>query len=544
MPVPDAYKRDWNFLLVTIDATRYDHTGFGGYKKAKGRDTTPRLDELVQRSISFNFANAPAAGTMASVPAIVTSKYFHSGIALGPERRPMPPKVLPENTLIGEVMKRSGYVTAAILTHEYFNDWGLEQGFDTYDNALGAKHDADSITSQDVTAKAEAFIAKQGAKKWFLWCHYLDPHGRYVAHPGEVQFGASEEDLYDGEIAYTDKYLGKLLDYVAHSPAANRTVIVITSDHGDGFNEHGFINHGMALYRELLQVPLVIYVPDAEPHTVDGPVSGLDIFPTIADMAGIDISDLAIEGESLVPQIFYGRDANERIIFAETNFPDPLRAVISSRYKLIFNLKANYYELYDLVKDPWEKKNIYAQDKADGARMKGVLDEWLDRVYYARDPMSQAQRVRMEQFLLAAAPKPQHAAPAQTADLQVVGWDGSTGPVPPGKDVVFTVFLTVVKPTPIAYRIEADLGTGALVSRQVRTPAGDGIFPTSKWKPGEYVKEGFRLRVPPNAPAQMPLDLKLLDAQGKPAGEVHLGEIAVATPAPPASAPAAPPAKP
>jgi len=290
-------------------------------------------------------------------------------------------------------------------------------------------------------------------------------------------------------------------------------------------------------------VPLIVYVPDAEPHTVDGPVSGLDLFPTIADLAGIDISDLTIEGESLVPQIFYGKDAQERIIFAETNFPDPLRAVISSRFKLIFNLKANYYELYDLAKDPWEKKNVYAQDKADGARMKALLDEWLDRVYYARDPLSQAQRVRMDNFLLTAAPKPQHDAPAQTTDLQVVGWDGAPGPVAPGKDLVFTAYFTVVKPTPVAYRVEANLSAGNLLARQGRTPAGDGIFPTSKWKPGEYVKETFRLRVPPNPPAQMALDMKVIDAQGKPAGEVHLADVAIAQATPPASAPASAPAK-
>jgi arylsulfatase A-like enzyme len=545
LPVPDAYRRDWNFLLITIDATRYDHTGFGGYGKTRHRNTTPNLDELVKHSVSFNFANAPAAGTMASVPAIVASKFFHSGIALGPERRPMPPKVLPENTLLAEVMKRKGYITEAILTHEYFNDWGLEQGFDTFDNALGAKYNPESITSQDVTAKAESFIAKQGQKKWFLWCHYLDPHGRYVAHPGEVQFGGTEEDLYDGEIAYTDKYLGKLFDFVAHSPAANRTVIVITSDHGDGFNEHGFINHGMALYRELLHVPLIVYVPDAEPHLVDGPVSGLDIFPTIADLAGIDVSDLAIEGESLVPQIFYGRDARERIVFAETNFPDPLRAVISDRYKLIYNLKANYYELYDLAKDPGEKKNIYSQEKVEGARMKGLLDEWLDRVYYARDPLSQAQRVRMEQFLLPGKPNPQHTLPEQTVDLQVVGWDAQPGPVTAGKDLNLTVYLAVAKPTQVAYRIEANLSAGALAAKQVRTPAGDGIFPTSKWRPGEYVKESFRLRVPANAPPTMALDLRITDWQNKPAGEVvRLGDVTITPPAAPASAPATAPARP
>src|SRR5262249_29257757 len=150
----------------------------------------------------------------------------------------------------------------------------------------------------------------------------------------------------------------------------------------------------------LLRVPLIFYIPDAEPHLVDGPVSGLDIFPTLADFAGIDISDLSIEGESLVPELLYGKDARDRVVFAETNYPDPLRAAISDGWKLIYNLKANFYELYDLKKAPIEKKNVFQADKEGGAKMKALLDEWLDRVYYARDPHSQAQMVRSEQFLL------------------------------------------------------------------------------------------------------------------------------------------------
>jgi arylsulfatase A-like enzyme len=518
MAVPDAYQRDWNVLFITVDATRFDHLGLGGYKQKKGRDTSPNLDALAARSISFNFANAPSAGTMASVPALVTSKFFHSGIALGPERRPMPPKVLPENTLLAEVMKRGGYATGAVLTHEYFNDWGLDQGFDFYDNALGKTHDANSITSPDVTAKAEAFIAGQGQKKWFLWCHYLDPHGKYMPHPGEVQFGSSEEDLYDGEIAYTDKWLGKLFDYLAHSPVAGKTIIVVTADHGDGFMEHGQINHGQTLYKELLHVPLIVYVPEAEPHTVDGPVSGLDIFPTLADLAGIDIHDLAIEGVSLVPQLFYGRDARERVVFSETNYPDPLRTVITDRWKLVENLKAATYELYDLHKDAWEKSNVYGREPKEAERMRGLLDEWLDRVYYARDPTSQAEKVREEEYLLKTPPKPEHALGAEVGDLRVIGWDAGKGPFSAGKEVGLTVYLGVARATTANYRVELELASSAAgpgprpSARQEKAPAGDGVFPSSKWHPGETIKESFRLRLPPGVSGELRLGLRVFDA--------------------------------
>ncbi|MFH0903109.1 MAG: sulfatase-like hydrolase/transferase, partial [Pseudomonadota bacterium] len=359
-PVPDEYRRRWSFLFITIDTVRYDHTGIGGYFQKRKRNTTPNLDKLATRAVSFTFANAPSAGTVASIPAILMSKFFHSGIALEESnRRGELPKIKPENTTIAEAMKRGGYRTVGIGSHYYFNNWGLEQGFDTFDNSLGAKPEPFCITSQAITDKVQSWIAKLGKNPWFIWAHYIDPHGRYVAHPGDVQFGAEEEDLYDGELAYTDKHVGRLLDYLTHSPAAATTVVTIVSDHGDGFKEHGFINHGMALYRELLHVPLIVYIPDIEPRSVDGPVSPLDLFPTVAQLAGIDISDLSLEGESLVPQLFYRRDANQRVVFAETNWPEPLRAAITQDYKLIYNLKANVFQLFNLKTDPWEKQNLW-----------------------------------------------------------------------------------------------------------------------------------------------------------------------------------------
>ncbi len=501
MPVPSEYRRDWNILLITIDALRYDHTGIGGYKAKKGRDTTPNLDQLAARSVVFDFANAPSAGTMASVPAIVTSKFFHSGIAVGPERRPMPPKILPENLMLAEVMKRGKYATGAILTHEYFNDWGLEQGFDTYDNSLGAKPNPMSITSQDVTSKAEAWIAQRGDDKWFLWLHYLDPHGRYVAHPGDVSYGTSEEDLYDGEISYADKYLGKLLEFLARTPAGQKTVIVVTSDHGDGFMEHGFINHGMALYRELLHVPLLIYVPELPPRRVAGVVSGLDAFPTIADLGGIDISDAAIEGQSLVPQLFYGKDDADRVVFAETNYPEPMRAAITATHKLIYNLKTNVYQLFDLKADPWEKRNLWGADKA-GDQLKAALDEWLDRVFYSRDPLSQAQRVRMEQFLLPKRPAPAVATEGTAAGaVRVLGYDAKV-PAAAGKQLDVAVYFEAVAATTQNLRAELDLAPpsepGLSPSNVVyfRYPAGEGMFPSSKWRPGDFLRETYPLRVP------------------------------------------------
>ncbi len=500
-PVPPEYQHDWNILLVTVDTVRYDHTTFGGYKAQKGRDTTPELAKLASRGVSFRFANAPSAGTMASVPAILTSRFFHSGIALSGEREHgTPPKVLEQNTTLPEVMKRGGYRTGAILSHEYFTDWGLDQGVDNYDNSLGATANPFRITSAQVTDKAEQWISRQGNAKWFLWCHYIDPHGRYVAHPGEVQFGSSEEDLYDGELAFTDKHLGRLFDFLSRSQVGGRTIIVLTSDHGDGFMEHGFINHGQALYRELLHVPLLVSIPDVEPHTVDGPVSPLDIFPTLADLAGIDISDLVVEGESLIPQLFYARDAKDRVIFSETNWPDPLRAAVTNDYKLIYNLKANLYQLFDLHADAWEKKNLWGKDQKASDEMKALLDDWLERVYYSRDSGSQAQQVRGK-VLLSEPPQPQHPVQATAgAAVEILGWDLDSAKLKAGDDLKVTVYFHSVAQAASAYKLAlvaeaADARGTPPTVRQEKIPL-DGTFPVNRWRPGDYVKESFVLRLP------------------------------------------------
>ena len=159
--------------------------------------------------------------------------------------------------------------------------------------------------------------------KWFLWLHYIDPHGRYVAHPGDRSFGATEEDLYDGELAYTDKHLGRLFDELGRLPGAERTIIVVTSDHGDGFNEHGFINHGTALYRELLHVPLIVFVPNLP--AAPGRRRGLAARHPADHGRPVRHRrprDLSSRGESLVPQLFYGQEAPERVVFSETNAPE------------------------------------------------------------------------------------------------------------------------------------------------------------------------------------------------------------------------------
>lgn len=506
--VPAPFLKDWNVLFLTVDTLRYDHTTFGGYAAGpKHRDTTPRLAELVKRSVSFSFTNAPSAGTMASIPAILTSKYFHSGIALDEHRPPgMPPGILPENTTLPEIMKRAGYATGVVGSHVWWNGWGFEQGVDDYDNSIARTDDPYRVAADKVTDHVLAWVSRQQSKKWFMWAHYIDPHGRYVAHPDVVDYGASEPDLYDAEIKWTDQEIGRLLDELNRLPSAQRTIIVITSDHGDSMGEHTVPlgTHGTALYRELQHVPMIFYIPDNQPRVVGGAVSNLDIVPTLAQLCGIDVHDLSFEGRSLVPQLFYGAEDHERVVFAETNAPQKQRAAISERWKLIYYLGSNLYELYDLVADPWEHNNLAPQAPQAFGEMKQALQGWMDRVMYARDPKFNQAFRQLADVTLTAAPVPPVVTQGQAIEgLDVLGIGVAEGQVlKAGERVDFHVYFHVRAPSP-AYRFllsvwpaEDAEPTGNRIVRSNLRATADGSYASDRWKAGEYVRERFTLVIP------------------------------------------------
>lgn len=496
-PVPTAFRRPWNVLLLTIDTMRYDRTSFGGYREGpRGRDTTPRLAEFVQRAVSFTHAMAPSAGTMASIPALLTSKFFHSGIALDenvPPRRP--PRVMPENLLLTEVMKAAGYRTGVIASHDYWNDWGLQQGVDDYDNSIGAKHDPFLIAADKVTDRSLAWISRQGEGRWFLWAHYIDPHGRYVAHPSVVDWGTSEPDLYDTELRWTDREVGRLLAELGRLPGGDRTIVIVTSDHGDSMGEHNVPvgNHGTALYRELLHVPLIFAIPDNPPKQLGGAVSILDVFPTLVELLGLEVGDATFEGKSLVPQLFYGTEDLERIVFAETNAGTPQRAAISGRHKLIYYLKNNLYEFFDLAVDPWEHQNLAPANPPELARYQQALEDWLERVMYARDERFNQALRKVRDILLAGPPTPQLVTSVEfpgLPGLRVVGASAARR----GAELELELFYQVVaSPAPdLAVGVRLALPGGAAVE-QLPRPPGQGVFPVRRWRAGEWIRDRFTM---------------------------------------------------
>jgi arylsulfatase A-like enzyme len=517
-PVPPEFKKDWNFLFITIDTMRYDRTTFGGYQQKTKRNTTPRLAELVDRSTSFRFTQAPSAGTMASIPAILTSRFFHSGIAIDDNvPRGTPPKILPINVTLPEIMQRAGYYTGAIGSHEWWNNWGIEQGVDEYDNSLGKNHDPYGSSAHKVTDKILAWVSRQQNKKWFMWAHYIDPHGRYVAHPEVVDYGTSEPDLYDAELQWTDQQIGRLLDELRRLPSTKKTIIVITSDHGDSMGEHSVPlgTHGTALYREMLHVPMIIHIPGNPPRLIDGATSPLDVMPTIAELAGISLAGLELEGRSVVPQLFYGIEDRQRIVFAETNAPFRQRAAISEDWKVIYYMKTNLWELYDLRADPWEKTNLAPQNPPAFAKMKGTLQLWINRVVNARNPLFNQAFRQIQDVVLSGPPQPVARTTGQRIDgIEVLGISWAGIPVP-GKPAEVHVYFRVDQPTTKVYRFGIAAWPAGTVptaaARSATRPTADGAFATDQWKAGDHIRERFSFTLPPEWTGEVTIGLVAID---------------------------------
>ena len=412
-------------------------------------------------------------------------------------------------------MKRKGYYTGVIASHEYWNDWGMDQGVDDYDNSIGKTPDPYRVAADKSTDHALAWISRQQGKKWFLWVHYIDPHGRYVAHPDVIDYGATEPDLYDAEIRWTDQQLGRLFDELKRLPSHANTIIVLTSDHGDSMAEHNVPlgTHGTALYYELQHVPMIFYIPDNQPHLIHGAVTILDIVPTVAELCGIDVHDLSFEGRSLVGSLFYGKEDHERIVFAETNAPGKQRAAISEKWKLIYYIANNIYELFDLTSDPGEKHNVALENPRppEFETMRKALAAWMERVLYARDPkFNQAYR-QMSDVTLKDRPSPEVITAGQTLDggkLEIVGIGTEPGkPAVLGGHVDFHVYFHVLKRSDVPFKFllsvwpvdahapATDAAPGTMLRSGMR-PTADGLFASDKWREGEYVRERFTFDLP------------------------------------------------
>ncbi|MEE2756857.1 MAG: sulfatase-like hydrolase/transferase [Myxococcota bacterium] len=365
-----------NIILITMDTVRADHLGYQGYE----RPTSPVLDKLANGGLRFRWAFAQGPQTRLSVPSMFTGLYY-SELNRTPDTWA---KLHGSNVMLAERLKEAGYVTAGIPSHRFFlPHYGLNQGFEQWDLSIVNEFQAKVAyrkTGHLVSNKAIKWLRNYDSegRPFFLWLHYFDPHFAYLPH-AEFNFGDTPFDRYDGEIKYTDKQIGRLLDALNQSEMGSSTYVIVHSDHGEGFGTHGYQYHGQQLFNDQVHVPLLISGPGLKPRQVDTPVSLIDIVPTILDLAGIP-KPSELSGASLIG---YGTSdiappkAPVYVEMLKDATHSERRVMIDWPWKLHYSITFNEYRLYDLSQDPNEDRDVMAQHPIVFDRLQKQLRQWM-----------------------------------------------------------------------------------------------------------------------------------------------------------------------
>jgi arylsulfatase A-like enzyme/Tfp pilus assembly protein PilF len=360
-----AVKAQPNVVIITVDTLRADHLGCYGYKQIR----TPNIDALAADSVRFERAYTPVPVTLPAHTAIFTGTYpLLSGMHDFSGN-----KLSPNQPTLASVLKQQGYVTGAVVGSAVLDSrFGLNNGFAFYYDHFDFNRLLESNLEEmerpgnvvaDVTLD---WLAGNYKTNFLLWMHLYDPH--YPYRPPAPYREQYKDRPYDGEIAFADAQIGRLIAFLKAKDLYRNTIIILTGDHGESLGEHGERTHGFFLYNATLHVPVIIHVPQAESavKTVPGVVSLVDLMPTVLQALKVDLP-AQVQGRSLLPLMTAKTDEKSRSIYAETFLPrlhfnwSELRSVETEKYQFI---EAPKPELYDLSRDPAETQNVYAETKA------------------------------------------------------------------------------------------------------------------------------------------------------------------------------------
>lgn len=396
-------------LLITIDTLRADRVGAYGHKAAR----TPALDALAARGVRFADATSHAPLTHPSHASIMTGRYPGAyGIRLN-GMTPLPAAA----TTLAERFKAAGYATGAVVASVILDEaYGMGQGFDTYDDRIAAASgDVALSTLQrragEVTDRALTWL-KGRRGKWFLWVHYYDPHLPYDAPLTKTEKMVTGTNFrpYDAEVAYVDQQLARLLRGVDTA----RTLVTVTSDHGEALGDHGEGDHGYFLYDSTLSVPLIIAGPGIGARVVTEQVRLIDVAPTIVDLVVGGVEGWKVDGASLRGLLNGAARREVPASYAESWYPklhfgwSELRSLRVGEWK---HIAAPKPELYDLRSDKGELKNVIAARGPVAARMAADMRAITSRFDEANAAAP------------AAAPDPE-----AVARLRALGYVGSMAP--------------------------------------------------------------------------------------------------------------------
>ena len=368
-PVPDG-----PVILISIDTLRADRLPAYGYTKTR----TPNIDALAAGGVLFEHAYTHSPQTLPAHTSLLSGRLpFEHGV-----RDNIGYAVREDEVLLPQILRSQGYATAAFVSSYVLRrQVGPRQGFDVYDDALpkagpGRPLGAMQRPGAQTVDAASVWLTQQTSSKYLLFVHLFEPHSPY-APPPEFASG----DPYDGEVAYADALVGRLIATLKTAGHYDNATIILLSDHGEGLGDHGEDEHGVFLYRETTQVPLIIRMPGDRfaGRRVADPVQHIDLMPTVLDLSHLAGRD-GLRGRSLRP-VLEGRGTLAGTgIYAETLLPrlhfgwSELYALTDERYRFI---RAPRDELYDLSKDPGERTSIANERVTVRAAMRQAVEDLI-----------------------------------------------------------------------------------------------------------------------------------------------------------------------
>ncbi len=382
-------KKPVNIVYILCDALRADHVGCYGYH----RDTTPFLDRLAEEGIMCRTVYAHSSWTFPSTASHLTGvnpvASYRQDMALSTEL-----------DFISEILAGNGYHTYMVSANPLLKEnYNIAQGFHVYRYI----HSSDGI---DVNNMVEDMCERELEEPFFIYIHYMDTHeplypppeyldrlypsiekkamnliNRKVTDlsPKEMKIAV---DLYDAEVLYQDHLISSIYDFFEKNRAfENETLWLITSDHGDEFGDHGGTGHGVTLYNEVLNVPLILHCNDRLPGNmiIERPVQVIDIVPTILDICSIPFYADQYEGMSLLsdePRDFYAFAALWKAKIEGKN-DSTLRCIITDEWKYIHSYDDEKHELYNLINDPEERLNIIGRFPKQAEKLSKMLMDYV-----------------------------------------------------------------------------------------------------------------------------------------------------------------------
>jgi arylsulfatase A-like enzyme len=424
-----------NLVLIGVDTLRPDHLGCYGYDRA----TSPNIDRLAEGGVLFENVMSPCPWTLPSFATIFTSLYPSQHGATGSRtamREGFP--------TLASLLMENGYATGAIINAPYLKGkYKMDRGFDFYYMTPPEGRDADGTTED-----ALRWIDDNSAGPFFMFAHYFDPHIPYVppapydsifdpGYAGKVRkpynpkwlprarlhgfervtnLNQADRDhikaLYDGEVAFTDAAIGDLIDGLKARGLTENTLIVLLSDHGEEFFEHGGFEHGHTLYNELLRAPLILSQPGRIPEgrRVSGQARLVDILPTLLDILGVDCES-HLEGRSLSGTLSEGAGGETRpggragcmfphdFAYAEAMlYGGEQKSLTAYPWKLIYEMQDAKTSLFNLEEDPGELDDLADEGEATGVEETGP-EEIRAEAARMKDERTLKARTALEQEL-------------------------------------------------------------------------------------------------------------------------------------------------